>query len=92
MNSNLNAAVFNRDFEISNEELLALKLHYCIAKTIKESRCAQKLTQQELSEKSGVNRSTISLIEKYQRRASIETLLKLLDSLGLEMFIRPKES
>ncbi len=40
-------------------------------------------TQSELAERSGVNRITISKIERFQRMASIEVILKLSYALGL---------
>lgn len=42
-------------------------------------------TQDELAEKSGVNRVTISKIERFQSMASIEVILKLAHALGMRL-------
>lgn len=50
---------------------------------IREIREAKNMTQEELAEKSGVSRATISMLEtQINRAASTKTLLKLADALG----------
>ena len=50
---------------------------------IKEIREAQKMTQEELAEKSGVSRGTISALEKgIERNTTSKTLLRLALALG----------
>lgn len=52
-------------------------------------------TQSELAERSGVNRITISKIERFQRMASIEVILKLAYAVGLAVkfcTITPEET
>lgn len=50
---------------------------------IKEAREKKKMTQEELAEKSGISRATISALENGTMRAtSTKTLLKLAEALG----------
>ena len=50
---------------------------------IKEMREAKKMTQEELSEASGVSRGTISALENgSERTTTTKTLLKIADALG----------
>jgi len=53
-----------------------------IADLIKKKRYDLGISLQELSYRSGVNRSTISRIETYERQPNIATLLRLAPSLG----------
>ena len=51
---------------------------------IKEVREAQKMSQEELAEKSGVSRGTISALENGSTRTTTtKTLLKLASALGV---------
>lgn len=62
-----------------------------IATIIKERRKAMKLTQADLAAASGVNIKTIRSLEKEQRSAGIQVLLKLCDALGLQLTIEIKK-
>ena len=42
-------------------------------------------SQDKLAEESGINRVTIAKLETYQRVAGIETVLKLLHTLGMKI-------
>lgn len=53
---------------------------------IKEVREARKMTQEELSEKSGVSRGTISALENGSvRTTTTKTLVKLARALGVSV-------
>lgn len=46
----------------------------------------------KLSELTGLNGANLSLIETGKRKPQIDTLIKILDSLGAEIIIREKDS
>lgn len=53
---------------------------------IEEIRKSKRMTQQELAEKSGISRTTISLLESGQaKNASTKTLLALSAALGVSV-------
>lgn len=59
-----------------------------ISKKLKQQRKFLKLTQDALSERSGISRPTISNIENNKLdNVSIRTLDRLLESLGLELSV-----
>lgn len=57
---------------------------------LRETRCAMKMTQKELAEKSGVSRVTINQIERESRQiiksSTIKALAKALDVQPNELF------
>ncbi len=55
---------------------------------IKEFRESYHITQDSLSLKSGIPRSTISKIETGKRNVSIEKLIKIANALGKDLEIR----
>jgi len=60
---------------------------------IKEAREEKKMTQEELAEKSGVSRGTISALESgVERTTTTKTLLKIASALDLtvdQLFLSP---
>lgn len=62
-----------------------------ISKSIHCQRKKLKLTQQQLQERSGVNRTMIAKIERVQQPASLETIMKLLASLNLNIVLYPND-
>lgn len=52
---------------------------------IREIRISQKMTQQELAEKSDLSLPFVNLIENNKRNISLETLVKLLSTLNVSM-------
>ena len=62
-----------------------------INETIKLRRVEQKLTQQELSEKSGVSQQLISKIENGKAQPSLRTITKLAEVLKLDIDLKVKE-
>lgn len=63
-----------------------------LGKTIREKREFMGLKQEDLAEISGVAIKTIYAIELGKGNPSIETLMKLLKVLGMEMIVQTKKS
>lgn len=61
-----------------------------IAKQIKEARTEKGLTQFQLSEVSGVNRSQLAKIERATSSVSVGVLERILKPLGYEVSINKK--
>jgi HTH-type transcriptional regulator/antitoxin HipB len=60
-------------------------------RALRDARQLEKLTQQQLAELSGVAQSTISNVERgVMRRVSLDTLLRLLAALRLELVVQPR--
>ncbi len=70
-----------QELDIKAEKRIALR-------QIRELRENYKITQDTLSIKSGVPRSTISKIETGKRNVSIEKLIKIANALGKDLEIR----
>ncbi len=62
-------------YALSDEKILSL-----ICEFIRKSRIDQQYSQQELSERAGISRSTLSLIER-GTSPTLETLIKVLRAL-----------
>ena len=62
-----------------------------INETIKLQRIKMKLTQQELSERSGVSQQLISKIETNKAQPSLRTITKLAEALSLDIDLKIKE-
>lgn len=60
---------------------------------LKDARKKSGMTQAVLSEKSGISRTSLGSIEKGKTNMSIETFIRLLDALGMDLKIirRPTE-
>jgi transcriptional regulator with XRE-family HTH domain len=58
---------------------------------IKDRRALLNITQQDLSDISGVSLRTIKAIEKGNGNPSIDTLRKIADALGLELIMKVRE-
>lgn len=71
--------------EFTAEELLLFNFNRLVARCILTQRQKLNMTQEDLAKKSGVNRMTISAIEKRKRVVSTEILLKLLDALNVDI-------
>lgn len=70
-----------QELDLKAEKRIALR-------QIRELRENYKITQDTLSIKSGVPRSTISKIETGKRNVSIEKLIKIANALGKDLEIR----
>lgn len=54
-----------------------------LAKEIKLARMKKKLTQQDLAKLTGLSNATIVNIEKNKRKANMQTILKVCETLGI---------
>ena len=63
-----------------------------IGTVIKERRALLGISQQDLSDYSGVGISTVKDLERGKGNPSIETLKKILDVMGLEMVLQVKQT
>lgn len=63
-----------------------------LGKIIKERRVVLGISQQDLSDYSGVGISTVKDLERGVGNPSIETLQKILDVVGLEMVLKVKQT
>lgn len=62
-----------------------------IGTEIKERRQSLKVKQQELADLAGVGINTLVAIERGQGNPKLETLLSVLDTLGLQVDIKLKD-
>ena len=77
--------------EVKNE-YDALGPEYDIIQVMIDARKDQKLTQKELSDRTGITQADISRIEKGPRNPSLEMLKRLAKGLGMQLkveFIKP---
>ena len=58
-----------------------------LAHTLKAGRKNLRLTQEEAAGKSGLLPKTVSLLENHPEKCSVETLLKHLSTLDLELYL-----
>lgn len=81
---------------VISKSFFCIKSH-CIVNTkeigniIKERRQSLKVKQLELSELAGVGINTLVAIERGQGNPKLETLLSILDTLGLQLDIKLKD-
>lgn len=57
---------------------------------LREARITRRLTQEDLSELTGIAQTRISLIELGKQAATFDTLLRITATLGLEIVVQPK--
>ena len=70
------------------EEYERLEPEYQVVRAMIAARQEQHLTQQELAEKTGIDRSDISKLENGSANPSLRTLKRLADGLGMHLEIR----
>jgi HTH-type transcriptional regulator/antitoxin HipB len=63
-----------------------------LGQVLRSSRKALHLTQTEVGEKAGQKQSTISSLETDSTASSIQTLYRVLSTLGLELVIRDRQA
>jgi HTH-type transcriptional regulator / antitoxin HipB len=61
-----------------------------LAQALKARRLISKATQNDVGRRVGLLPKTISALESTPERSSVESLLKLLSALGLELVLREK--
>lgn len=69
------------------EEYERLEPEYQVIRAIITARQEQNLTQQELADKTGIDRSDISKLENGSANPSLRTLKRLADGLGMQLQI-----
>lgn len=77
--------------EFTDQELEEMKLEKQIIEATIAARKKQNLTQQELSQLSGIIQPSIAKIEKYVRIPQYTTLMKLLYPMGYTLKVVPLE-
>ena len=75
------------DEEVKSE-YEALEPEFQVIKAILEARKSQNLTQQDLSEKTGIDRTDISKLENGNANPSLRTLKRLATGLGMTLQIQ----
>jgi DNA-binding XRE family transcriptional regulator len=73
--------------QLKNEEFRKEAYAYCMGQIICDARKKEKMTQSELAEKIGTNKSYISRIEKGIVDPGISTFCRIIDALGLKIEI-----
>ncbi|MBQ0024447.1 MAG: helix-turn-helix transcriptional regulator [Bacteroidales bacterium] len=71
----------------SRNEFRKEAYNYCVGQLILEARKQESMTQAELAEKIGTNKSYISRIEKGQIEPGASTFLRIIEALGLRFEI-----
>lgn len=69
------------------EEYERLEPEYQVIRAIIAARQEQHLTQQELADRTGIDRSDISKLENGSANPSLRTLKRLADGLGMQLQI-----
>jgi len=80
-----------KNLNLTEEQELAIQLEVDIMKATIEARKQNKLTQRELSKKSGIKQSAIARIEKCINSPQVSTLMKLLYPMGYTLKVVPIE-
>lgn len=78
-----------KKLNLTPEEEAEIQLEKDIIEATIEAREKNKLTQRELSEKSGVKQPVIARIEKYVNSPQTSTLIKLLYPMGYTLKVVP---
>ncbi|MFD2839731.1 helix-turn-helix transcriptional regulator [Populibacterium corticicola] len=63
-----------------------------LARTVKTQRQAQDLTQQEVADAVGITRQSLARIERGHGGTSFDTILRILEKLGVQLEATPQES
>lgn len=69
------------------EEFRKEAYSYCVGQLISDARKQERMTQAELTEKVGTNKSYISRIEKGAIEPGVGLFFRIIDALGLKMEI-----
>lgn len=80
-----------KNLDITPEQEAEIQLEKDIIKATIEARKKNKLTQRELSKKSGVKQPVIARIEKCANSPQTSTLIKLLYPMGYTIRVVPLE-
>lgn len=80
---------FEKELNITPEQEAEIKLEMDIIRATIEARKKNKLTQRELSKKSGIRQPVIARIEKCVNSPQTNTLIKLLYPMGYTLKVVP---
>ena len=80
-----------KELKFTPEEEEEMKLEIELVEALIEARKKSKLTQRELSEKSGIIQPSIAKIESYVRSPQAITLIRLLYPMGYTLKVVPLE-
>ena len=80
---------FKQNLNISPEQEAEIQLEIDIIEATIAARKKSKLTQRELSKKSGIKQPVIARIEKYVNSPQTNTLIKLLYPMGYTIRVVP---
>ena len=83
---------FEKELNISPEQEAQIQLEMDIIKATIEARKNNKLTQRDLSKKSGITQSVIARIEKNVNSPQTSTLIKLLYPMGYTLRVVPLDN
>lgn len=61
-----------------------------LGRTLRDARLERGLTQSDLAQRSGLTQATVSSIERGQSNVSLDTLLRLVATLRLELVLRSR--
>jgi len=61
-----------------------------LGRALRDRRRSRRLTQRQIAEASGIAQPTISNVERGETGVSLQTLLRLLSALDLELVLRPR--
>ena len=78
-----------KNLDISPEQQAEIQLEQDIIEATIEARKKNKLTQRELSQKSGIKQPVIARIEKYVNSPRTSTLIKMLYPMGYTLRVVP---
>jgi len=84
--------VYDRGTTVGSYTYKSDALRKKIGKAVSQARKARSLTQAKLSEKSGIDQSDISKIERGLTNLSIDTLERLASAMGCELSIEFKKN
>lgn len=80
---------FESELNISPEQEIEIKLEMDIIKATIEARKKNKLTQRDLSRKTGITQSVIARMERCVNSPQTNTLIKLLYPMGYTLKVVP---
>ena len=83
---------FRKTLNISQEQEAEIQLEIDIIEATIEARKKANLTQRELSKISGIKQPAIARLEKFKGSPRIDTMMKLLNSIGYTLKVVPLEN
>jgi HTH-type transcriptional regulator/antitoxin HipB len=63
-----------------------------LGRALRDARRKRGLTQQQLANLAGVAQPTVSVVERGQNRTSLDTILRLLAALDLEIVLQSRQA